>query len=138
MRSTSRAALIAAVILGLYCQAAAQELSSATASRKPIVLRIDRADGRVVLSIKPNPTPGEGELWALSQLLKSHGADYPVLVLLDSRASVSDLSAAGILDKVGFTNVRTFVAYRDTGYMAEIRIGPSFALTHEPPWTSAH
>jgi len=72
---------------------------------------------------------------ALSQLLKSRGADYPVLVLLDSKASMNDLSASLILSKVGFTNVRKFVVYRDTGYMTEINFGPGIPITHDPPWS---
>jgi hypothetical protein len=130
--------VIALLMCSLYFPCWAQALEPAPNQRKPIVFRIERPDGHLSLTIKPNPVPGKDVFWGLAELLKSRGADYPVMVLLDSKAELADLIQDGIASKVGFTNIREFVVYRDRGIMAELTFGRGVAITDYPIWSSAN
>ena len=131
MINKTNAARLAVLIFGLQALCLAH-VSTGASSDGPIALTIDRSGGQLKLGLRPNPLPGKDVIEGLSELLRERGSDYPVIVLLDSRANVADLVSSGIASKVGFTNIREFVVYRDRGIMAEINFGPGIPITDNP------
>ena len=86
-----------------------------------IVVVADFDQGRVKYKVDSKPVRSEDILEVLGRSLETRGRETPVVVLIDQKNSLETLSnTRGILNKVGFLNIRYFYFSQDTRMMAEI------------------
>lgn len=72
----------------------------------------------------------------LATLLRAAPAkqDTPIVVRIDENCSFVDWdSIRGLMDKIGFTQVRYFVFSKETNYMCEIKPSPAIPVSSNPP-----
>ena len=89
----------------------------------PIAVVADFDQGRVKYKVDSEPVRSEEILQILGRSLETRGREIPVVVLIDQKNSLETLSnTRGILNKVGFLNIRYFYFSQDTRMMAEINL----------------
>lgn len=102
---------------------------------KPIVALVSRPEGRLIIKIEPDPTPGKDALYVFNTLHEKLGSGYPVIAIVDDSSRVSDLyQVSGIASKAGFERVRTFISHRDNGMMFEVKFGPALPYSTSGPF----
>ena len=55
-------------------------------TEKPIVVRLERVEGRWTYKLDPNQAPGQTVLDGLIKLVEQRGPDYPVIGLVDDKS----------------------------------------------------
>ena len=79
------------------------------------------------MTVDGHRASGGLELAELSKVIKARGAEVPVIVIMPATLKFIDLNnVRGLIDKVGFTNVRYFVVWSATRKMVELKqVGPT-------------
>jgi hypothetical protein len=102
----------------------------------PIIVRMDKTPRGVAYRVdskRVSPTPTSNLLYLLVRATHERGSNPPVVVLVDPRVSVADMwTVEGVAAKVPLTNIRYFVLNRESGYMAELKWGPTVPLSTNP------
>jgi len=102
---------------------------------KPIVALVQRTNGRLVIKIDPDPSPGKDALYVLSALHERFGPTRPVVAIVDDTSKIMDLyQVDGIAAKAGFEKVRTFISHRDNGMMFEVKFGAAVPFSIAGPF----
>lgn len=124
--------LLSAGIIGLP---AATTTSGAQSAQGPIVARVQRSNGRTVVSITPDPAPGKDALFQLNLLRQKLGPSHPVVAVVEDDVNVLWLwQVSGIASKAGFDKTRTFIHNRNNGMMFEVTFGPPQAFSMTGPF----
>jgi biopolymer transport protein ExbD len=79
------------------------------------------------ISVNGKNVSGDRVLAELSKAIKAQGNEAPIMVILPQSLTFTDWNnVRGLLDKVGFANVRYFVRWSATQKMIELtQIGPA-------------
>jgi hypothetical protein len=128
--------------LGLLLVAAAFCISSSyaqppkTQTREsrdlPTVVRVDKIRRGIEYQVDSKPTADL--LYALNDVHDKRGSKAPVIVLLDPRVPIDQISNVdGTAGKAQLDNLRFFVFDLDTRKMTEIKWGDTFPYSANPP-----
>ena len=103
---------------------------------KPVVLTARMENGSVVYRINNKRVENSirnSLLVNLGSIVKTRGTEVPVFIIIDVRASFTEIGKLGTaLDKAGLTQRRVFVSYFDDGTMNEIHWDDtSIPIPHE-------
>lgn len=72
-------------------------------------------------------------LHTLSQVKSERGSNAPVVVLVDPRLSIIDIrNFEGVAGKAQLNNIRYFIFNRESGYMWELKWGPTVPFSTNP------
>lgn len=135
--------IVATYVVALAC-CFSLRASAATAEQQsntplPITLEVSRSAGELRLSLSPDPDPKRSLLSRLGALINERGERYPVVILVDDDARISDIHVAeGYVAKAGFTDSRTFIVNKARGFMAEVLFCAGIPTTKAPPPKSVH
>ena len=100
---------------------------------KPVVILAEIVNGRIHYKVDSKPALPDF-LRVLSLVEEQRGKDYPVIALIDSRASFDEVgNIDGTAGKAQLTNIRYFVFNKASGKMAEIHYGPDIPFSPNPP-----
>jgi hypothetical protein len=132
MMRTTRVLLLAAMSWSTIgpLRGIVQAAQTVSSDQRTVVIRIEKKQGQIRYIVDSqrvaDPLP------ALTDLLKSQGADSPVIALFNWDATLQQVYDVEILaSKAGFKTVRPFVV--KNGFMVEIKFGPSVPLSSNPP-----
>src|SRR3954468_16986074 len=91
------------------------------------VVSVERVSGRAVYKVDSQRV---GDLLsAFNGIASRQGNDHPVVVLIDPAFPISELwNVDGVAGKAQLTNLRFFVAFRDTEMMSEIKRLPAIRI----------
>ena len=107
------------------------------AQNSPIVVEVyktPRGVGYRVDSKRADLSPTGNLLRLLGVAYEKHGANAPVVVLIDPRVPIEQIDFIdGVAAKVPLTNLRFFEFSHQTGKMAEIKFGPTLTYSTNPP-----
>jgi biopolymer transport protein ExbD len=110
-----------------------KEPQSRSKNGEPIKVEVmvQKVQCRVTYKVESKPV---GDLLrAFGQLVEQRGEDYPVIVLIDWNAPVSQLfEVERTASKAGFKSIRSFVSDSDKTYMSEIKISKGIPYTTDP------
>jgi hypothetical protein len=124
--------LLAAVVLSLALHPHRTE-----GQTTPTVVEVYETPRGVAYRIDSRPADRTAEtslLRLLSLVYEKHGADAPVVVLLDPGVPISQISNVdGTAGKAQLNNLRYFVIDRGTQKMTEIKWGPTVPYSRNPP-----
>jgi hypothetical protein len=99
---------------------------------KTITVMVKKTQGRVGYEVESKAV--SDPFAPLGELLKQRGEGCPVIVILPWDATFrEEMDMEVIASKVGFKTVRSFLYKRDTGFMVEVKWGPSIPFTTNPP-----
>ena len=99
---------------------------------KTVTVMVKKTQGRVSYEVESKVVTDP--FAPLGELLKQRGEDCPVIVILPWDATFrEEMDIEVIASKVGFKTVRSFLYKRDTGFMVEMKWGPSIPFTTNPP-----
>jgi len=102
----------------------------------PIIVRLDKTPRGVAYKVdsKPvSPTPTANLLYLLGQAYHEHGSNDSVVLLVDPRVPITDIwNVDGVAAKVPLTNIRCFVINRESGFMWELKWGPTMPISTNP------
>lgn len=111
------------VLAGLAYPLNANNPQSKANKVEPVVVIVQRVHGRITYAV--DSKPAEDPLRALGVLEEKRGEDCPVMVLLDWRLPISEITDMEfVADKAGFKHVRSFT-FVPPGhdYISEIKFG---------------
>ena len=107
-----------------------QPQSSASKTRVPIVIKVEKKQQHISYFIDSQPEPDP--LRALGRLVEQKGEDWPVIALFDWNTTLREVYDVNVLaSKAGFRTVRPFVV--NAGFMIEIKFGRSKRFSTDPP-----
>jgi len=107
--------------------------------RAPIVLEVKRVASGLLLQLTPERDKDQPLLARLGSLLRERGDAYPVVILVDDGAKISDIhEAEGYVAKAGYSSARTFVVSNQRGFMAELEFCAAIPTTKTPAPSVAH
>jgi hypothetical protein len=106
----------------------------ATASpSKPIVIKIERRNGRPSYIVESKITNGTDMLGVLAELFRSRGRECTVIGLVDNKAAVMDIDlTTEFAGKVGFVHIYTFIVNKETGKMAQVKLESAVPISNDP------
>ncbi len=132
-RNRTVALLMGAPLLFLFARLPSQEPQNRSKNEKPVALVVEKKQGRVTYKVDSKPAKPD-LLYILNQVRNQRGPDDPLVVLIDSRVPMDEISnVGGVAGKAGLKNLRFFVFNRETDRMAEIKFGPGIPFTTNPP-----
>ena len=102
--------------------------------KEPIVILAEVQNHKVTYKVN-----GRDALPDLLRMLNTvgdqRGRDTRVIVLLDSRAPITEIgNLDGTLGKAGFEKVRFFVFNKEANVMSTVEFGRSVPFSTRPPW----
>lgn len=105
----------------IFLAVIAQSLSALADQAAQFVIAADYAKTGTI-TINGKSVPGEIVLKELSRTIESQGKDAPIMVILPKSLRFEDWNnVRGLMDKVGFMNVRYFVKWSSTQKMIELK-----------------
>lgn len=100
------------------------------------VVQMDKTPQGIVYKVNSKPTGHTATtdiLRALNLINEEHGANAPVVVLVDDRASFAEVwNFEGVVGKAQLNNLRYFVFNRESEKMSELRWGPTVPFSTHP------
>ena len=111
---------------------------SQTMTQIPVatVVRIDKTPQGIAYKVNSKPTGHTATsdiLRALNLINEEHGANAPVVVLVDDRVSFGEvLNFEGVAGKAQLNNLRYFVFNRESEKMSELTWGPTVPFSTHP------
>lgn len=123
--------LTVAVAVAIATPAGSRQGRAETAKQKQqIVVRVHRTQNGLEYEMRSyNLKKGDANYW-LAEIKLRECSDCQVIPIIDDDAplaAVTQISAMAI--NAGFTDIRPFVYWRETGDMAEIQFGPPIKFT---------
>ncbi|HUE53609.1 MAG TPA: hypothetical protein VMO80_14795 [Terriglobales bacterium] len=101
---------------------------------EPVVILVEVQNHRITYKVDARDALPD-LLKALNSLGDQRGRDSRVIVLVDSRAPITEIgNIDGTLGKAGFTKVRFFVFNKEANVMSTVEFGPTLAFSTRPPW----
>jgi hypothetical protein len=89
---------------------------------------VEKTAGRA--SYEVNAKHVDDLLLALNQIFARNGSGHPVIVLVDSRLPAAEIwNVDGVAGKAQLTNLRFFIAFRESEMMSEIKRMPAVRLS---------
>jgi cystathionine beta-lyase family protein involved in aluminum resistance len=100
--------------------------------QKPIVVLVEMVHG--TFQYKINSVLVQNPLLTLSRLEETHGQNYPVIAIVDSRLPFDLLRGViGMAGKAQLSIKRCYIFYADVGTMGEIKFGSWLPFSVSPP-----
>jgi biopolymer transport protein ExbD len=101
---------------------------------EPLIILAELQNHRVTYKVD-----GKDALPDLLRVLNTvddqRGRDTKVIVLLDARASITEIGdIEGTLGKAGFEKVRFFIFNREANVMSTVEFGRTVPFSTRPPW----
>lgn len=110
--------------------------SSVAQNSPPTVVRLDKAPHGIAYTVDSRRTGSTATtdiLYSLNQVKSERGSKAPVVVLVDPRVSITDIrNFDGIAGKAQLDNIRYFVINRESGFMWELKWGPTMPISTNP------